>query len=158
MPAQLKIEIQKKRELAVFRCERPDGSFTFSRMKHAMVFHDLAHFIVESELGFTRAFYGLLAKGYTIQDFELPRDKRPQALMPANLPEESLQTEHLVNLLQVHALQPSQTAIPEQLAQILREKNLSYPKALTPERLGKIQTELQTLWPRWKALEIDRLL
>ncbi len=158
MPSQLKIQLQKKRDLAVLRCERPDGSFTFSRMQHAMAFHDLAHYAVEVELGFSKAFYGLLAEGYAIEDFELPRNKRPEALIPANLPEESLQTEHLVNLLQVHAIQDSTADIPIQLAEILSENDLSYPDSLSSERLESIQGRLRELWKNWKQLKVGQSL
>ncbi|WP_092979785.1 hypothetical protein [Robiginitalea myxolifaciens] len=158
MPSHLKIQLQKKRDLAILRCERPDGSITFSRMQHAMAFHDLAHYAVEMELGFSQAFYGLLAEGYAIEDFELPRDKRPEALIPANLPEESLQTEHLVNLLQVHAIQDSTTDIRKQLAEILAENELSYPKNLSPERLASIQERLQELLENWKRLQVGQSL
>lgn len=50
---------------AVLRCVRADGSVTWQRHEGRQPaffpLHDLIHYAVESELGFHRGFYGLVA-------------------------------------------------------------------------------------------------
>src|SRR5437763_15165049 len=56
----------------VLRCIRADVSVTWQRNKnqHARFFplHDLTHYAVESELGFTAGFFGLIAAGWNIDE------------------------------------------------------------------------------------------
>ena len=93
----------------ILKCTRKDGSSTFAKLYPNLEIHDIAHYVVEQHLGFRNAFYGLLAKGYTIEDFQLPKAERPSALHPKNLHPEALITEHLVNLIQTHFGSPYPT-------------------------------------------------
>lgn len=63
--------------------------------------HDQGHFAMEKVLGFKNAFYGMIARGANIEDFELPREQRPEEVIPENLRPEALISEHFVNLLMV---------------------------------------------------------
>ncbi len=81
----MKIQFKKGKDKSTLHCIRKDGTATWSTIYQGMEIHDLAHFAVETELGFKKAFYGLLASGYAIQDFALPRAKRPKSLLPENL-------------------------------------------------------------------------
>src|SRR6185437_11388716 len=70
---EMKIQFTKKADgSAVFKCVRPDGSVTWQKQegKHAAFFplHDLTHYAVETELGFRRGFYGLIAEGWEIAE------------------------------------------------------------------------------------------
>jgi len=58
------------------------------------VLHDLAHYAVETTLGYRNAFYGMLESGVNISDFELPKNQRPFALTP-----EAINAEFVVNLI-----------------------------------------------------------
>jgi hypothetical protein len=49
---------------------RDDGTSTWQPATPYFVFHDLMHYAVESTLGFTHAFLGLIAGGKDIQDFD----------------------------------------------------------------------------------------
>lgn len=69
----LRIEIVKRTDGgSVLRCTRADGSVTWQRLggRQAGFFpmHDLTHFAVESALGATNAFFGLVAQGWDIED------------------------------------------------------------------------------------------
>lgn len=78
---------KRKNGSATLRCIRADGSETWSNTKHpALVVHDLIHYVVETELGFGQAFYGLLATGHDISNFSLPHGQRPEVLQPARTP------------------------------------------------------------------------
>ncbi len=134
-------------------CQRADGSRTFTKLNPAIEIHDLAHYVVEVELGFNNAFYGLLAQGYDIQDFELPIEERPEELIPVNLSDEALQTEHIVNLLQVHlSEQDGNFDVLASLKIILKENNLPFPELLTQEKLDGIFKKLRMLYARWMDL------
>ncbi|MGH7459754.1 MAG: hypothetical protein ACREMA_01840 [Longimicrobiales bacterium] len=69
-------------------CTRADGSSTLQRHPKAFFpFHDLTHYAVESVLDYRRAFYGLVAGGWDLQDFgePWPRGRLPADLDPADL-------------------------------------------------------------------------
>ncbi|MGW9684355.1 hypothetical protein [Flagellimonas sp. 2504JD1-5] len=140
-------------------CIRADGSRTWDKLQIDFELHDLAHFAIETELGFTNAFYGLLSKGYDIQDFALPIEQRPKELISKNLPPESLQTEHIANLLLIgHYQKNISSDFINQLKGILRENDLAFPEVLTPERLKKINSHFQELILKWNALEEGEIL
>ena len=139
---------------STLKCIRSDDSSTWTKIQPAIEFHDLAHYVVETELGFMNAFYGLVATGYSIQDFDLPREQRPEALLPANLPVEALQTEHIVNLLQVGQNQSEpEMDFLNTLKKILEEKNIEFPEKLDTTSLRSIQLRLKGLLLSWKQLE-----
>lgn len=60
---------------------RRDGTVTWQRQKHTVgpffALHDLTHYAVETTLGYTRAFYGLLADGWNLTDFGAPWARGP---------------------------------------------------------------------------------
>lgn len=98
----LRIQIKKRHQnRSILHCIRTNGSSTYAKLHPNLEIHDIAHYVVEQHLGFTHAFYGLLAQGFEIGDFQLPKEERPKELQPKNLLPEALITEHLVNLLQI---------------------------------------------------------
>ncbi|WP_420401212.1 hypothetical protein [Flagellimonas sp.] len=150
----MKIQFKKRKgKASILNCIREDGSVTWSQIHPNFEVHDLAHFAVETVLDFKKAFYGMLSDGFNIEDFELPRDKRPEALVPANLPPESLQTEHLVNLLLTNLQSGGEhmDLIPT-LKEILTREGLPYPHGLNTDSLAKIQQSLNDLLAQWNAL------
>jgi len=65
---ELLIRIKKKGDgSAALSCLRADGSVTWQRQNgqqgRFFPLHDLTHYAVETVLGHTRGFYGLVAKG-----------------------------------------------------------------------------------------------
>ena len=75
---------------------RADGATTWQRQSvaHAGFFpyHDLTHYSVESELGFGRAFCGLVAEGWDFEDFSAPWRRGP-------LPADAMRAEVIVGIL-----------------------------------------------------------
>lgn len=138
---------------AILRCIREDGSDTWSRLHPNMEYHDLAHIAIEKSLGLKLSFFGLVAMGYNISDFELPEDKKPEGLRGISIPEEAIITEHLVNLLMVERFSDGQDEdfIP-QLKTILQERNLSFPPYLTENTLSVVRTAYDSLISQWQAL------
>lgn len=156
----MRIQFKKRKtKPSTLTCIRKDGTSTWTTLRNNFESHDLAHYAVETVLGFNKAFYGLLAQGFNIQDFELPREQRPEALIPANLPLESLQTEHLVNLLLTpSASERNDFDLIPMLKQILETNGLGFPENLDPPTLEKIYSTYDDLTSRWLALTPEEVL
>ena len=90
----MQVRFSRPKGTPVLTCVRADGSSTYSKSAHGAFFgpHDLMHFAVETTLGMRGAFFGLIAAGWTIEQFSEPG-------AAARLPAEALLAEHIVNLL-----------------------------------------------------------
>ncbi|MCB9845501.1 MAG: hypothetical protein H6811_05915 [Phycisphaeraceae bacterium] len=90
------IRLKKLSSGVVLTCLRDGHEPAVQRSGHGGFFalHDLMHYAVETTLGLSRAFWGLMAEGWSFETFEDKADPRYQAL-----PEEALLAEHLVDLL-----------------------------------------------------------
>ena len=141
------------RKLSVLTIERDDGSYCYTKLKRGLEFHDLAHFAIESVLGFKNAFYGIINQGFRVEDFEAPIEKRPEAVQPKNLHPEAMITEQMVNLLQVELFDDLEKDqfIP-QLKTILQNDGLEFPDALNKEKLDDIRKTLEDCCKRWNNL------
>lgn len=75
---------------------RADGTSTTAKPKSGAVFinHDLMHYCVETTLGFTQAFYGLLAGGRSIESF----NKQGRGM---TLPDEAAHAEFIIGAIQL---------------------------------------------------------
>ncbi len=134
-------------------CTREDGSQTWTSLHPGMEDHDLAHFALESTLAWQEAFFGLVSKGHHVGDFELPRDKRPQALIPANLPSQAKVAECVVGILQVQRLNSGQAEdVIEILKPVLEERSLSFPPELSQENLERAREKYYELLSQWAGL------
>ena len=142
-----------KDKASTLSCTRSDGSICWTQLRPNFEDHDLAHYAVETILGYKEAFYGLVDQGYEIGDFELPREQRPVDLLPHNLPLESLQTEHMVNLLMIeHRNSGDPADYIKTLSKILSEKEIPFPKGLNEESLQNIRSLFHQLAEDWLAL------
>ncbi len=150
----LLIHLKKENNKAtVLYCTRENNATTYAKLHKGLEIHDIAHYIVEQHLGFKNAFYGLLSKGYAIEDFQLPKKQRSEALYPKNLHHEALVTEHIVNLLQTEFIQPEpKMDILKTLKTILSENELPFPTDLTTEKLLLITEELKVQMVKWNTL------
>ena len=150
----LHINIKKeKNKPSVLTCTRLDNTTTYIKLYPNLEIHDIAHFVVETHLQYQNAFYGLLAQGYNIQDFELPKGKRPEDLIPNNLSAEALITEHIVNLLQVEYINAKEDIdFIKFLTEILKENQLPFPDKLTEELLNSIRKELFKQMHLWNTI------
>ncbi len=138
----------------ILTCIRADKSKTWSKLHPNTEYHDLAHIAVEESLGFKNSFFGMVATGVNITDFELPEHRKPETLRGTNLPRESIVTEHLVNLLTIEQLNTKETInFIEETQKILKENNLPYPKNLTEASLHIIRTKFSHLISLWKHLK-----
>lgn len=153
----LKIHIKKsKNKPSILTCIRTDNTTTYSKLYPNLEIHDIAHFIVESHLQYKNAFYGLLAQGFNIQDFELPIGKRPEDLIPKNLAPEALTTEHIVNLLQVEYINSKEDIdFIKLLTEILKGNQLPFPNKLTNKLLSSIRKDLLKQMNLWNKMGFE---
>ncbi len=138
----------------MLHCTRENGSATWLPLTPFFVIHDLCHYAVETTLGLRHAFYGMLAAGTDIRDFELPRDQRPFELTP-----EALQAEQLVNLLVIEYSQGWMENFLEELDQVNRMNNdRQQPVSLDEPTLEKIRVAFNMLTERWHSLSENESL
>lgn len=76
----MKITFTKRAGRTQLICVRGDGTLEKSNLGPQIPFHDLAHFVVEQELGFKRGFLGYVQQGYSIE--ELSKKEVLQSLDP----------------------------------------------------------------------------
>jgi hypothetical protein len=143
---------------AVLNCTRSDGSATWQRhhQRNAAFFplHDLTHFAVESELGVRRAFYGLIAEGWDIEDTGGKGARGP-------LPPEAIVVERLVGALDLErAGSATWTAeeLNEHLSGDTANAGHSLPRPLTDDDLARIRSRLHALLGQWAMLPVGKTL
>jgi hypothetical protein len=125
----------------VLRCLRPDGSVTWQRQASHLAphfaLHDLTHFAVESTLGFRRAFFGLIADGWGVDDTTGKGSRGP-------LPEEAVEAEHLVGWLD--AERAGGTIWPA-------DEFTGAFRKLTDDDLVRVRARRSELFSEWSAIE-----
>ena len=89
----MEITFKKENTGNTVTCKRPDGTSTWMAAETFMVAHDLTHYVIETTLNAQQGFYGLLAQGIDITDFE-----KRQKISPASIPPEGIRMEILVGL------------------------------------------------------------
>lgn len=101
----LTITLKKRSDgAATLSCTRADGTSTWQTNAgdkgHFFVHHDLTHYAVETELGHTKGFYGLVAAGWELTDFgsPWPRGPLPSDLDPSELIVGFLDTERALGV------------------------------------------------------------
>lgn len=156
----MKIQFKKQQDKpSVLTCIREDGTTTWVKMYPGIEAHDLGHYAVETILDFKNAFYGMVAKGSNIEDFELPREQRPQKVLPQNLDSEALIAEHLVNLLMTKAQTEGEAFdIMATLRVILQENRLPFPENLTEKNMDKVWKLFIDLNHQWQQLPAGKTM
>jgi hypothetical protein len=147
------IEFAKRKDgNTVLRCIRDDGSTTWQRNEnqHARFFplHDLTHYAVENELGFSRAFFGLIAAGWNIDETTGKSARGP-------LPHEALEAEHFVSSFMAEwnsQMEWSASDFNEQAATFAQSRRLPAPRALTENELARVRNRFKELAAQWRDL------
>ena len=148
----VKIKIKKKADGdAVVTFVRADGSATSGRLGSGgfCAVHDLTHYVVESTLGLRAGFYGLLAQGWDIPDFETKGAAR-------QLPDESIVAECIVGQLTNAAFGGHELSVADFNWLVGQAVAGVRPGASTPtvseETLQRMQEQLGELLAQWRAL------
>lgn len=137
---------------AVLRCERADGTATWQRHRARLaghfVPHDLTHYAIETELGLRRAFYGLIAQGWSIEDTTGKGER-------GALPEEAMVVEQLVGSFDAQRADGEAWTAAElnRQARLYAERaGIAPPRTLTEEELDRVRRRLEDLLDRWERL------
>ena len=130
-------------------CIRDDGAQIWSKLVYKMPYHDLTHYAVETTLGLRNAFYGLLAQGWTVEQFT---EKNPETGRYPSLPDEAVQAESLVVLFQGAAAGGTPS---EQVLETLEAACIANgvpPMPINSEQLDVVRDRLRELWQAWDQL------
>jgi hypothetical protein len=150
----LLIRIKKKTDgSAALTCTRTDGSVTWQRQDGQLgrffPLHDLTHYAVEQTLGFTQAFYGLLADGWDMSDFgrDSARGKPP---------EQALLAEVIVGMFDLERMTGVRETADEFNAKIVTwfaDNKRSVPTfRLTETDVERIRALRAEVFAKWQAL------
>jgi hypothetical protein len=149
----LKIQFTKRTDGgALLKCVRDDDSATWQRQgdNRAAFFplHDLTHYAVETELGFSRGFFGLIAGGWEIAETTGKGAHGP-------LPDEAIEVEYIVGALGAERAGDPDCAAKEfnDLALVFaKTKGRIEPRPLTDAELGRVRSRMSELFARWNTL------
>jgi hypothetical protein len=148
----LAVELKKiSAERALLSCRRPDGSATWARLHSFFPLHDLTHFAVETELAQSRGFFGLIAEGWSLDDFARPG-------VAARLPAEALLVENLVGTVERIGAEATLQEFSDALADSLAAQKLPAFRALRADELARVRTRRASLISRWQTLPIGETL
>jgi hypothetical protein len=145
--------VKKKEGKHIISCRRKGGTETWTHITPFFVLHDLCHYAVETNLKMKSAFYGMLAAGTSISDFELPKEQRP-----FELTDEALLAEHLVNLLTIEHSQGKLNNFTEMFSASYKRPGEDFLSMLKHGKLEEIRKDFQQLADRWNALEEESVL
>jgi hypothetical protein len=130
---------------------RADGTATRSPMGRADGFgpiHDFAHLVVERQLGLTDGFLGLIARGWTLRDFDVGAAAR---IWP-----DAIRAEAIAGLLALEAVTGERLPLAEfndTVAAKCAAMRAGYqPAELAPSALNAMRAELAALCRQWAAL------
>lgn len=132
----------------VLSCKRMDGSVTWKHIITFFISHDLCHVAIETIVPLKNAFFGMVAAGVDINDFDLPKEQRN-----FQLSEEAILAEHLVNLLTIEYSQGKMENFLDVFSGIYEEHlDTKLYKIITEEKLEEIRTRFNELMHQWNAL------
>lgn len=132
----------------ILSCKRKDGSVTWKHIIPFFISHDLCHVAVETTVPLKKAFFGMVAAGVDIGDFDLPKEQRN-----FQLSEEAILAEHLVNLLTIEFTQGKMENFLEIFSAIYEEHiGTGLYKIITEEKLEDIRNRFSELMQQWNSL------
>ena len=131
----------------ILSCKREDGSVSWKHVSSFFIIHDLCHFAVETLMPLKNAFYGMVAAGTDISEFDLPKAQRN-----FQLTEEALFAEQLVNMLTIEYAQGKMENFIEIFTSI---NDVEGSKALPIDelKLEKIRNLINQLMQKWNLLQ-----
>ena len=143
------IQIKKGRDgPATLACLRSDGTRTWGKEHPFFPVHDITHCAVESVLGLDQAFFGLIAAGWSIDDFEKPGASR-------KMPFQAIVAEHVVGVFDRERALPepmTAAAFNETVMASLPPGERAAFLPITEAQLSQVRALRQTLEAHWYAL------
>lgn len=112
------------------------------------MYHDLCHYAVETILPLKNAFFGMVAGGIDISEFDLPLEKRN-----VEISVEAIFAEHLVNLFVTDHTQGRIDNLTGLMEDIYRGQGGStILPLLTDEKIEMIRAKVNELSAQWKSV------
>ena len=140
---------------AVLRCVREDGSVTWQRQQGRSAgffpLHDLTHFAIETVLGVRRAFYGLIAEGWDIEETTGKSPRGP-------LPPEAHAVERMVGLLDLERAGSAFWSAAEINAHCFGTGASAESCVVTDDDLAQIRSRISQLLAQWAGLRTGHTL
>lgn len=159
----LRLQWTKKPDgTVIFRALRPDGTATWNRGPVSspsgfFVSHDLGHYAIETVLNLRNAFWGLLARGWDLLDFETPFPQRNESLRT----HDAQLAEYLAGLRdrerQCHMVLTT-SEVNEHLQAYFAQNSLGTPRCLTEAELQAIRNRHLVLLEEYDALPVGETL
>ena len=157
--APLTIHLARRADGAVvLELRRADGTSTWQKRRGPtadfFAIHDLTHYAVETILGFDRAFYGLVAEGWDLEDFGTPwpRGPMPPEALPAEVIVGCFDTARAAHV-PLTADQCNATA-----SSYFANAGMPCPVSVTDDVLQRVRDRLSELVWRWHALPVRETL
>jgi hypothetical protein len=132
----------------ILQCIRGDGSVTWQRHDKQAIFfsfHDLAHYAVETALGFRNGFFGLIADGWDIVD---TTGKGARGRIPA----EAIIVEHVIGILErergISELLTA-TAFNAELEELVFRDHPELVRRFDDHELSAVRTRVNSLRRQW---------
>lgn len=145
----LQIRITKGRDGPnILTCTREDGTSTWARVQDYFPTHDMTHFVVETTLGISNAFYSLVLDGWNIEDFAMKGASK-------RIPPQANLVEALVGRLQRDLMPESQftaESFNEEVVAVLEGIGNAERRRVTDSELGEMRRRLRELLAEWNAL------
>ena len=131
----------------VLSCKRKDGSVTWSHVSNFFILHDLCHYTIETTLSLKKAFFGMLADGADITQFELPKEERV-----VELTQEALFAEHLVNLIVIDHTQGRMNNLLDIFRETYNDGSIRLLDTLDEQKLQDIRENYSALIQKWRVV------
>jgi hypothetical protein len=153
------IRLTKRRDgSVVLRCDRADGTATWQRQDGQLAsvfpFHDITHYVVETELGFRSGFFGLVADGWDIRDTGGKSVRGP-------LPTEAVVVEQVVGVFDVQrtlGVEWTAAEVNEHSRLYVSGRGGPEVRPFTDEEITRVRERVRQLGQRWKEMAPDETL
>jgi hypothetical protein len=133
----------------VLSCKRNDGTETWRHVSNFFISHDICHYAAETIIPLNNAFFGMVAAGTDIENFDLPKEQRN-----FQLTEEAILAEHLVNLLTIEVTQGKMENFLDVFSGIYEEHvGTKLYLLITENKLEEIRNKCVDLLQQWNLLE-----
>jgi hypothetical protein len=131
----------------ILSCKRKDGTITWTLVSNFFILHDLCHYTIETTLVLKKAFFGMLARGTDITQFDVPKDQRK-----IEFTTEALFAEHLVNLMVIDYTQGRMDNLLEIFKETYDDASNELLNIVNEEKLQGIRENYATLLQKWKVV------
>jgi hypothetical protein len=138
----------------VIRYYRDNGTQTWMQADDFFIRHDLSHFAIESTLGYTTAFYGMINAGTELSDFT--NKQKRDAL---SFTREAMLAETTANLFLMDLMQGRVNNFNKVQQEAMKTSVPSIsPVSMNEEQINAVRNALRQLISQWENLPAGQML